>query len=399
MISESLLDKLLVKNKSYIILSLWLISTIFFYYYIYNKYGPPPRYGMYDWNRYYDGALSLLNLKYPEWPSNYFLSYCIYLALSVKIFFPHFTLFLAVVLNLISSFLIYNICIKLFDNRAAFICLIIFLFYPYYQMWVFFIQPVSFFSFCLIFVLYSVVNFNHSKRRIILLILSLILVFTARPNGISEIISVYIFLIIFYYFYNKVISFFIFITGLPIIYFLLSYLGNSMSIQNVYDAWFVTELEEFGFKTKKLDLSYVNFSKCLNLSDKQLINLNAHNAPNSNLKFWICSMITSPIEIIKIFTVRFFLTLSFFKPILSLKHNIFSIITLTPIYIFFLIGFFNEFKVKKIFIVLSLILVLSTISIHLSDGDNRVFSAFFPFVFVLASGGFIVLLKKIKIII
>ena len=182
MFNQTKLEKFLIYKKNYLIFFFWLVSSIFFYFYIYDKYGQPPRYGMYDWNRYYDGAKDLLEFNIPDWPAYYFLSYCLYLALSVKIFFPYFTLILALIINLISSFLVYNICNKLFNNTAAFICLLVFLFYPYYQMWVFFIQPVSFFSFCLLFVLYSVVNYEHSKNNILILIFSLILVFYSKAK-------------------------------------------------------------------------------------------------------------------------------------------------------------------------------------------------------------------------
>ena len=208
----------------------------------------------------------------------------------------------------------------------------------------------------------------------------------------------YVFLIIFYLFYNKKISLGILILGIPIIYFLLIFLSNSMSIQNVYDAWYVTELKEFGFKTTKLNLSTTNFASCLGLSENDILNLNNQNAPKSNLYFWLCSLFISPMDVIKIFITRFLLTLSFYKPILSNKHNIFSLISLIPLYILFLVGFFCNFKLKKIFIIISILLILPTIFIHVADGDNRVFSAFFPFIFVLASGGFTILLKKIKIL-
>ncbi len=354
---------------------------------------------MFDWNRYYNGALDILNFKFPDWPSYYFLSYCVYLALSIKILFPYFTLALAILLNLFSTLLVYSITKKLFDNTAAISCVCVFLFYPYYQMWVFFIQPVNFFSFCLLFVLFSVVHFEHDLKKIFILIFALILGLTARPNGISELISVYIFLIIYYFFLSKKISLFIFIIGIPIIYFILLFLSNSMSIMNVFDAWNLSEMHEFGYVNLKLNLGTLNFEKCLGLSSDQIINLDQNNAPASNLSFWVCSLITSPIDVMKIFIVRFFVTLSFYKPILSLKHNLFSLLTLIPLYIFFFVGFFNEFKLKKVFIMLSLILVLSTIAIHTVDGDNRVFSAFLPFIFILASGGFVILIKKLKLLI
>ena len=399
MINQEKLNFFIEKNKLFIILSLWIFSSILFFFYIYQKYGEPPRYGMFDWNRYYNGALNILNFKFPEWPSYYFLSYCIYLALSIKILFPYFTLALAILLNLFSTLLVYSITKKLFNNTAAIFCVCIFLFYPYYQMWVFFIQPVNFFSFCLLFVLFSVVHFEHDLKKIFILIFALILGLTARPNGISELISVYIFLIIYYFFLSKKISLFIFIIGIPIIYFILLFLSNSMSIMNVFDAWNLSEMHEFGYVNLKLNLGTLNFEKCLGLSSDQIINLSPDNAPASDLNFWICSIIVSPIDVIKIFIFRFYVTLSFYKPILSLKHNLFSLLTLIPMYILFFIGFFNEFKLKKVFILLSLVLVLSTIAIHTVDGDNRVFSAFLPFVFIVASGGFVIVIKKLKLLI
>ena len=397
MFTEDKIENFFDKRKNYIILFLWLISSVFFYFYIYQKYGQPPRYGMFDWNRYKDGAIDLLNFKIPSWPSYYFFSYCLYLALSIKIFFPYLTLVIAIFLNLISSFLIFNTSKKLFNNTTAFISLLMFLFYPYYQMWVFFIQPVSFFSFCLLFVLYSIVNFENKNKNILLLFSSLILTFTARPNGITEIISVYIFLSIFYFYINKKIAFSILIFGILIIFVLLFYLSNSMSLMNVYDAWYVTERIEFGFNNN-LELNTNNFKACLGMTNAEIQNLRPHNAPNSNLNFWICSLFSSPLDVMKIFVHRFFIAISFYKPVLSIKHNIFSIFTLTPIYLFFLIGLFYNFKLKKLFIILSLFLALSTISIHTVDGDNRVYSAFLPFIFILASGGINIVMKKIKIL-
>ena len=396
MINEITIDNFIKKNKNFFILLLWLISSIFFYFYIYNKYGEPPRYGMFDWNRYYDGANYILKGKLPDFPSYYFFSYCLYLALSIKIIFPYFTLLIAIILNLISSFLIFNITKKLFSNFAALICLIIFLFFPYYQMWVFFIQPVTFFSFCLLLVAYTIINIENIRYKFSLLTLSLILVFTSRPNGISEIVSVYIFLILFYLKINKNISFFIFLAGIPIISFLLIYLSKSMSIQNIYNAWFVTELKEFGFENEKLNLPTKNFENCLGLTKNEIQNLNSDNAPISNINFWICSTFTSPIEVLKIFMTRIFLILSFYKPVLSAKHNFFSLITLIPMYILFLIGFFKNIHIKKIFILISLLLVFATIAIHTVDGDNRVYSSFLPFIFIISSGGFFYLLKQVK---
>ena len=397
MFKKNTIENFFIKNKNYIIFFLWIISSVLFYFYVNEKYGNPPRYGMFDWNRYKDGAIDLLNLKIPNWPSYYFFSYCLYLALSIKIFFPYLTLVIAIFLNLISSFLVFNISTKLFNNTTAFISLLIFLFYPYYQMWVFFIQPVTFFSFCLLFVLYSVVNFENNRKKIIILFVSLILAFTARPNGVTEVISVYIFLFIFYLSINKTKAFSIIILGIPIIYLLLIFLNNSMSIQNVYDAWYITEMQEFGFKNN-LEYKNNNFKVCLGMTPTEILNLEHENAPDSNLSFWICSLFSSPLDVIKIFFVRFLITISFYKPILSLKHNVFSLITLIPIYIFFFIGLLYNLKLKKIFIFLSLILALSTVAIHTVDGDNRVYTAFLPFVFILASGGIYIVMKKIKIL-
>ena len=159
-------------NVFFYIIIIWIISSILFYFYVSQRYGIPPIYGQIDWERYKDGALSILNFTLPEFPARYYLSYCIYLAISINIKFPIFSLILNLFLNLISAILIYKISELLFNKISALICIILFLFYPFIQMWVFFIQPVSYFSFSIILLTYAVVTTNKHNQNYLLIFIS-----------------------------------------------------------------------------------------------------------------------------------------------------------------------------------------------------------------------------------
>ena len=383
------LENFLKNNSFKVILFLWILSTIFFYFYVSNKYGDVPRYGMFDWQRYRDGAENILNGKLPEFPSNYFLSYCIYLALSLKFFFPITTLIFSIILNLFSAILIYKITYNIFDTLSAFFSLVLFLFYPYFQMWVFFIQPVSFFAFTMLLVAYAVCTYNIKKMPI-LIIFSVILTFTARPNGVAELISIFIFLTYVYYSKSRITSLMIGVLGIATIFTGIKYLSYAMGVNNVYDVWNISELGEFGY-TKYIPNQKI-LIECTNFKNLEL--LNKDNSPPSSLDFWLCASLNAPLDVIKIFLLRFFFMMSFFKPVLSFKHNVFSLATLIPLYFFSIVALLHNFNIKKFYIILTLMLLFISVSLHGLDGDNRVYSAFLPMIFILSSGGLTRIISK-----
>ena len=167
-----------------------------------------------------------------------------------------------------------------------------------------------------------------------------------------------------------------------------------MHMMPVNETWFLHDLKQFGFKN--LNVGVNNLKTCLGLTELEISNLNNINSPKSSLSFWICSFFVSPIDVIKIIFLRIFVVITAYKPVFSVTHNIFSFLTLIPLYFFFIIGFFTKINLKKIYILISLILVLISISIHYVDGDNRVFTAFLPLVFIISSGGFFIFLETIK---
>ena len=374
-----------ITDKSYfIILILWLISSFVFFYYVKIRYGEPPIYGNIDWERYFNGANSIISLQWPEWPSKFYISYLLYLSLSLKFYFPLSSLMFNCFFNLISSYLIFKITLNLFNIRAAWISIIIFLFYPYVQMWVYFIQPVSFFSFCIL-LLTLLITFKLNLRISILILIAGLMVLSARPNGIGIYLSLVIFLFSKYLqFKNKdylllfFFSFFIFIT-----YFF--YLKSGLSLIPIYETWFMEDIKQFGFVIPELNTT--NLSKCLNFTDEKILNLNRENSGKTNLSFWACSLYYNPIDVIKIFSYRAFAMLSYIKPVFSTKHNIFSVLTLFPIYVFFIFSLIKFYNLKLNFIFLSLIIFIFLSCIAVVDGDNRYFSAIFPTIIIVSSGG------------
>ena len=372
------------------IIIIWIISSILFYFYVSKRYGIPPIYGQIDWDRYKDGALSVLNLKLPDFPARYYLSYCIYLALSISLKFPIFSLFLNLFLNLISAILIFRISEFLFNKTSALICIILFLFYPFVQMWVFFIQPVSFFSFSIILLTYAVVKTNKINQNYLLIFISALLTLLARPHGISFIISLFIFLIIKNKLNHKInlIIYFLYLVFLSIY---INYLGNG-NIIPIFESWRMEDLKQFGYSLPVINDQSLKI--CLNLSDKELNYFSRENSPTTSLNFWACSFFNNPIDVLKIFLFRIYVSLSFYKPVFSFAHNIFSFLTLIPIYLFFLFSLIKFYNQKINFIFISILLILFSSCVTIVDGDNRVFSAVLPIIFIVSSGGIGFFLKK-----
>ncbi len=371
--------------KLVLILILWLFSSSFYFYYVKIRYGLPPIYGNIDWERYRDGALALTSLQFPEWPAKFYLSYLFYLSLSLKTYFPISGLVSNLILNLFSSILVYKISNNLFNQRAAWLALLIFLFYPYVQMWVFFIQPVSFFSFCILLLTFFVTSKVHNKTIIIFIIISSLLVLTARPNGIAIYASLIVFIFITSIkFYNKRYFYLLFISIFTIVLYFF-YLSAGLSLIPIYETWFMEDIKQFGFNIPKLGT--YNLSVCLGFSDSEIANLNRKNSGVSSLSFWFCSFLNNPIDVIKIFSYRVFAMLTYIKPVFSFKHNIFSVITLLPLYIFFLIALIKFYNLKINFIVISIIIYIFLSCITVVDGDNRYFSAIIPIVIIVSSGG------------
>ncbi len=372
------------------IIIIWIISSILFYFYVSKRYGTPPIYGQIDWERYKDGALSILNFKLPEFPARYYLSYCIYLAISINLKFPFFSLILNLFLNLISAILIFRISEFLFNKTSALICIILFLFYPFIQMWVFFIQPVSFFSFSIVLLTYAVVKTNKINQNYLLIFISALLVLLARPHGISFVVSLFIFLIIQNKLNHKInlIIYFLFLVFLSIY---INYLGSG-NIIPIFESWRMEDLKQFGYNLPLINDQSLKI--CLNLSDKELNNFSRENSPSTSLGFWACSFFNNPIDVLKIFLFRVFVSLSFYKPVFSFAHNIFSFLTLIPIYLFFLFSLIKFYNQKINFIFIAILLILFSSCITIVDGDNRVFSAVLPIIFIVSSGGIAFFFKK-----
>jgi len=215
----------------------------------------------------------------------------------------------------------------------------------------------------------------------------------ARPNGVTELIAVYLFLTIYFYLNEKKNLYLLIPLGLLVIIY-INYLGkNAIKMLPVYETWFMLDLKQFGFDN--LNVSTYNLKICLNLTEQEILNLNRTNSPKSSLSFWICSFIYSPIEVIKIAFLRVFVVLSGYKPSYSMAHNLFVLFTLTPIYVLFIFGLIKDFNLKKFYILCSILLILISISIYYVDGDNRVFTAFLPLILIISSGGLNFFLKFI----
>ena len=90
----------------FLILFLWALSSFFFYFYVKERYGIPPIYGEIDWERYKNGALSVLNFNLPEFPGRYYLSYCLYLALNINFNFPYSSLISNLLMNFLSLMIV-----------------------------------------------------------------------------------------------------------------------------------------------------------------------------------------------------------------------------------------------------------------------------------------------------
>ena len=372
-------------GKSYFtIVALWLISSFVFFYYVKIRYGEPPIYGNIDWERYFNGANSIISLQWPDWPAKFYISYLLYLSLSLKFYFPLSSLILNCFFNLLSSFLIFQITLNLFNIRAAWISIIIFLFYPYVQMWVYFIQPVSFFSFCILLLIF-LITLKLSLRTSIFILIAGLMVLSARPNGIGIYLSLVIFMFLNYLqFKNKNYLFLLTCTSLIFVFYFF-YLRTGLGLIPIYETWFMEDIKQFGFIIP--EIKTINLSKCLNFTNDEILNLSRENSGKTNLRFWACSFYYNPIDVIKIFSYRAFAMLSYIKPVFSAKHNIFSLFTLLPIYIFFIFSLIKYYNLKLNFIFLSIIIFIFLSCIAVVDGDNRYFSAIFPTIIIVCSGG------------
>ncbi len=374
-----------------LILFLWTLSSFLFYFYVKERYGVPPIYGEIDWERYKNGALSVLQFNLPEFPGRYYVSYCLYLALNINFYFPYSSLVSNLLLNLFSAFLIYKIAENIFDPWSSIICTCLFLFYPFIQMWVFFIQPVSFFSFSILLLTYSLTKNKSNIFNIFLIIFASIVTLLARPHGIAFMISFFIFILLNNKNQNKKLIYPLYLIWLIFLFFYLIYLGNG-NIIPIYESWKMEDLKQFGFTLPTIN--HESLKNCTNLTEHEIQNFSRENSPKTSIGFWACSFFYNPIDVVKIFTYRIFAILSYYKPTFSFKHNLFSLFSLFPIYIFFIISIIKFYNLKINFILSSIILLLLSSCITIVDGDNRVYSAVLPLIFIVASGSISYYFKK-----
>ena len=301
-------------------------------------------------------------------------------------FFQYFKLNLShvvisqIFLSLLSSLCIYKISTKLSSRFGGIICLSLYLFYIPIQVWNFYILTETLFICSIIFIVFFLIFFK--KKYIPIIIILFAFTIFIRPHGIILIPSFFLAFVIWIYFRNNIMIFWVLIFATcvllyPFILTLNLYLADTDIENLIANAGIIWGYEEMNNKLE------------FQISDN-------NNNNNNNIISLLIFLKNNIYILMSSFLKKIWFFLSRIRPYYSDFHNFYLIIFNLIYYPLALYGMIKIKSKKSLGVILIFILIISftfTAGLTFADWDGRFSLYVTPLIFIFSSVGFIELIK------
>jgi hypothetical protein len=325
----------------------------------------------------------------------WYLSYVLFISI-VKLFTENYLyiILLQIVLSWLSIVAIYKSSILLFkENTIAFATSIAYLSFVEISSWNFYVLTESFYCSIMCIAIYLVIRayINPNNKNIILCSIACLVTFFTKPTGIS--IGIAIGALLIYQHNNTIlnapkpllISSIIVLIGIS--YLLInSMLQSFILIENYLLGEIVYGITTLpGFPSMDTLTIEVDMASII-VPDK------SHSPIVRSFLFFI----QNPIFYTKLASLKLFWFLAHCKPYFSLIHNVYIVILLYPIYLFFGISLSENTVDKPIKLFSSSIIIVNCLIVSLTseDWDGRFLMPILPALFLLGTGQFVLFVRK-----
>ena len=379
-----------IQTKHYLILGLFFLAINTF---LYQKLGIKIAN---DSPRYLEYAHLILTKSIFYKPHDFwYLSYTLFITI-VKLFSESnlYIILFQLILSWFSIIILYKSSLLLFkDLTIAFTTSFVYLSFIEISYWNFYVLTESFYTSMMCIAIYLVIRMYHypNNKNLLFCLISCLITFFTKPTGIS--VAVALAILLAYQYKNVILKTpkYVLIYS-TIVIILISYiLINSMLktfilIENyllgeiVYGITTLPGFPSMGILTIDVDMT------SMNVPDKN------HSPIMRNFLFFI----QNPVFFLKLFGLKLFWYLAHCKPYFSVIHNVFIVILLYPMYLFFGISLAENTIEKPIKLFLSSIIIINCLIVSLTseDWDGRFLMPILPAIFLLGTRQMVLFIKK-----
>ena len=287
-----------------------------------------------------------------------------------------------VLMHGVAAVLLYRTSYRLFASRGAALCsALLLLAWIEVPTWNFYVLAESWYISLMCLVLYCVVSFDGSPKRWVITTLVVLLTFITKPTGIAVLIAYGVFLVSYYRPQLKRLQpamYLLLLLVLPLLYGLINQMLTSFVLIENYATGEVV----YGMSVVR---GYAGKEQLI-LPAESLIIPSIELAPVPRLLVFI---INNPLYFARLSLMKAFYFLGHVRPYYSWLHNVFTIVTLYPLY--FLAGkaFVRE-NITPSFKYFCLVLIafqVIIVMLTLVDWDGRFLMPLLPVVFLWGGAG------------
>ena len=242
------------------------------------------------------------------------------------------------------------------------------------------------------FVVYVLADWQNRLKDMLRLVLVLALAFFTRPTGVILIIGAVVFLITYHWKTlreKRPVLFGIALMGTILIVF-----GADRMLDhwNFTDQYMKGNIITFADNVKDRPL----FHESLAIGPPPSTEFSTSKSPIGRIASFI---LDNPIYFLKAAALKISYLIAFVRPYYSWPHNVYLAVWMFVVYSFFIAGWKSTTNLPiKVFAVTTIILNCGLIGISSVDWDNRFYIPMEPGIVVLAGGGAVYLLKRIRLL-
>ena len=298
-----------------------------------------------------------------------FYSYTYLIAPFVKYNFLEAVIILQIILSVIAFWIYLKIINEVTSNNLVYLFGVLLFLWPELQIWNYYIHTESIFISLSVIALYFYFNKSYSLTFLICFTLCLI-----RPNGFIFLLGFSIF-----YFHQKVELKTFLISSIALI-LILTYISFEIILPKIFNIFslysnLTSGLIIQGYKDWHVGSSLTECSEC------ELIKKSTY------------VIINNPFFYFKLFTFRFIIYVTQFRPYYTSYHNMFIIISFLVIYFGVCKSIITD-KFKRIgYLILPTVFQILIVIVSGVDWDNRFIVIILPNIFILSVMGYNQLLK------
>ena len=331
-----------------------------------------------DSELYISDAMNLLDGKLPEGRSIWYVSYSSFLAL---IFFMGGNITVVILIQIalsgVATYCLFQLAMKIFNMReVAILAVVFYLLWIKIHEWNTFLYTESLFTSCCIISLTVLVKSKATWQYLVACVL-LIFTFFIRPTGFALVIGLlcYGLFSIKGFFSKKAL----------VSLSLMVVVGAVVILSGMLESY--TLIESYA----KAEIIYPNITLGVVAPPDVYI----PNADHSVLVRVLLFAIYNPLYFLELFFLKLILFIGNIKPYFSTFHNVAIALTLYPLYVFAIKGFFRSpaHRKEKYFIVGFVSAQALIVALTSENWDGRFLVPLLPFVFLLSANGFVSVFK------